>query len=565
MSIKIANNKLFLRVLPFSLLAWFLAVPIRTLNFGRLDWLQTNDPATHYLGWAFFRLEPLFQFPFGKTSFYGNGYNSSFFMTDSIPLVGVPLKFLSNLLPQHFQYLGIWILLCFILQAYYGTRLVCHFVVNKTSQFLVSLLIIFSPIFYYRLVHQDQGHIQLTSHFLILAAFVYYLELEPDNHKWIFLVPASFLIQTYIALMILVIFLASYANVYWKNWKQVDLSVAMRFLRVPIVTLIVLYTVGFFATSQNAMAAGGYGIYKTDLLGLIDPKTNISAKSISFSWFFPDFNTSVGTDEGFSYLGFGVIVLVCIAVAILIKSRFAGIKISRSTSILFLATLLLAIFSLSNIVEFAGNRLFTFGMPEKAFNTFSYFRCSGRFIWPMVYLVVLISAKVVESKIKSTTLLCGIFALCVVVQITEILPSLSRVRDRYEKVEQTQVLASRFDDVNAIDTFKLKQDLLQLSSKCIKVLPGGMSYGWIDISFIAYEIGATTNQGYFSRLDESRFSKTEESTERDFLNSNLTKNCTYIVTPEFKKSHSFEIENVKAKSRLTIGRLQLFSNAAYSK
>ena len=135
----------------------------------------------------------------------------------------------------------------------------CHFVVNKTSQFLVSLLIIFSPIFYYRLVHQDQGHIQLTSHFLILAAFVYYLELEPDNHKWIFLVPASFLIQTYIALMILVIFLASYANVYWKNWKQVDLSVAMRFLRVPIVTLIVLYTVGFFATSQNAMAAGGYG------------------------------------------------------------------------------------------------------------------------------------------------------------------------------------------------------------------------------------------------------------------------------------------------------------------
>jgi hypothetical protein len=120
-------------------------------------------------------------------------------------------------------------------------------------------------------------------------------------------------------------------------------------MRVPLVALIVLYAVGFFETSGNVRAASGYGIFKTDLLGFIDSKTDMSAKSISFSSFLPDINTSSGTAEGFSYLGLGVICLGFIAVVILIKSRFSGVKIFSPVSILFFATFLLMIFSLSNV------------------------------------------------------------------------------------------------------------------------------------------------------------------------------------------------------------------------
>ena len=82
----------------------------RILNPLFVRWLYWGDPSTSYLGWQFFRKTPFIQFPIGASPNYGVGFSSSIMFTDSVPLIAIPLKYLSFLLPHEFQYFGLWIL-----------------------------------------------------------------------------------------------------------------------------------------------------------------------------------------------------------------------------------------------------------------------------------------------------------------------------------------------------------------------------------------------------------------------------------------------------------------------
>ena len=72
----------------------------KILNPLFVRWLYWGDPSTSYLGWQFFRKTPLLQFPLGLNPNYGTGFSSSIMFTDSVPLIAIPLKYLSFLLPS---------------------------------------------------------------------------------------------------------------------------------------------------------------------------------------------------------------------------------------------------------------------------------------------------------------------------------------------------------------------------------------------------------------------------------------------------------------------------------
>ena len=76
------------------------------LNPTYIDWLLTGDPATHWLGWQFFRNAPLLQWPLGANPAYGGGMGSSIVFTDSIPLFAFLFKSINIFLPDKFQYFG---------------------------------------------------------------------------------------------------------------------------------------------------------------------------------------------------------------------------------------------------------------------------------------------------------------------------------------------------------------------------------------------------------------------------------------------------------------------------
>src|SRR5262249_38797262 len=91
--------------------------------------------------------------------------------TDSIPIVALMVRPLSPLLPQPFQYLGLYVCASFALLAYLGFKIfqrLCGG--NVLWALLGGFLILLSPVATFRLF----GHFALTSHWLILWALYQY-------------------------------------------------------------------------------------------------------------------------------------------------------------------------------------------------------------------------------------------------------------------------------------------------------------------------------------------------------------------------------------------------------
>lgn len=114
-----------------------------SLDVTNISFMLDGDPAQHWIGWEFFRHTPLLQWPIGNNTAYGIGLNNSIVYTDSIPLFALFFKLISPLLPETFQYTGIWIATCFVLQGATGFLLLNKLTENKWYSLLGSLLFVF--------------------------------------------------------------------------------------------------------------------------------------------------------------------------------------------------------------------------------------------------------------------------------------------------------------------------------------------------------------------------------------------------------------------------------------
>mgnify|MGYP003352552521 CR=1 FL=1 len=98
--------------------AFFAVGGISILNPRNINWLLADfDMTLEYLGWAFYRYGP-WTFPIGLNPNFGLDISSSIVYSNSLPLFAMVFKPLSSLLGEPFQFWGIWILLCFVLQAW---------------------------------------------------------------------------------------------------------------------------------------------------------------------------------------------------------------------------------------------------------------------------------------------------------------------------------------------------------------------------------------------------------------------------------------------------------------
>ena len=143
---------------------------LETLMPTNISWLMTvlHDWGQHYLGWQFFKEEP-WQFPLGHISklYYPVGTNVGF--TDSIPLLAIFFKIFASILPDDFQYFGLWLFACHLLAAYY-TILICRlFNVNTLFTLFAVMFIAANPVLVYRNMHPA-----LCAHWMLLASIYYY-------------------------------------------------------------------------------------------------------------------------------------------------------------------------------------------------------------------------------------------------------------------------------------------------------------------------------------------------------------------------------------------------------
>ena len=87
--------------------------------------------------------------------------------------------------------------------------------------------------------------------------------------------------------------------------------------------------VGYFEVRIYDTIALGFGVYKLNLLSILDSTNNI--REISWSWFMPDIKLAKGEElEGFNYLGFGGLLLIFLSSFLFFVSNKARVFIKNN-------------------------------------------------------------------------------------------------------------------------------------------------------------------------------------------------------------------------------------------
>ena len=152
-------------------------------------------------------------------------------------------------------------------------------------------------------------------------------------------------------------------------------------LACPLVTLGIA---GAYERGQSP-AAGGWSYYSMGLDALFNPvRSDFSA--ILKAWPL-DGGQSF---EGYQYLGFGILCLLAIAAALyaLTPEAKAARPFLRKLTPLALPFLALFLIAVTNHAQFYGYTVWKFDVPQSLRGTLGILRASGRFFWPISYLMV---------------------------------------------------------------------------------------------------------------------------------------------------------------------------------
>jgi hypothetical protein len=389
--------------------AFFLAVfGLRILEPTYIAWQLTDDPAHLYLGWEYFRHEP-WQFPFGKLAGYGTPEGSSIFYTDSIPIAALFFKCIRWALPQPFQYTGLWILLSYILQGVFGWLLSALNTQSRYCRMLMTCLFVLSP----SMLERSNRHIALVTHWIPLAAIYLGLlgakqfELRHPNWSWrcawTLLLVASGLVHLYICFMVVVIYLSAVgvfaATARWRKARTYwSLSLP------PIALLVALYLEGGFVVGPQGWTsgAGQFSLFSMNALSPFMPTHFDNPESAAHaSYFFDSIKVpNAGYHEGFNYLGLGTLGLLALALPVLAGGAVLRGQLARPAEderqllsfgpqlATWIACLSLAGLSLSNEIHWGLERLASYHMGPTLQRYADIFRSSGRFFWPLGYLLL---------------------------------------------------------------------------------------------------------------------------------------------------------------------------------
>lgn len=481
-------------------MAFLLIAGPQFLDPTNVAWLVGGDPLQHYLGWAFYRNSP-WAWPVGLNPLYGMEFSNSIVFTDSIPLLAIPFKAISQFLPYPFQYLGIWVLLCFVLQAYFAFRLIGLITNSAAIQCLGSILFLFSPPLIFRL----SLHESLMGHFIILAAL--YLNLKTSaksieakksyahSFAWIILLSIAILTHFYLAVMVLALWLADLCNRVFVKKSISYKDLALENMLLIGVAGFVAWQAGYFAIEGASGTTRGFGDFRTNLLALFN------SRGWSY-WLRPiplRDSVEAATGEGFQFLGAGSLFLLLGAVYAVIMGKIQILATTRLAvkNQLFLVIVLitLALISFSNYVGFGPWNL-RVPLPDFLLSILSIVRSSSRLFWPMYYTILLAIIYVLIKAYSSRSILI-LFGIAAVLQVVDTSAGWLPIREKVALSSSSQFKT------------KLQNSFWKDAGQHYKniVTTGGQN-NWEEFGIYASENQISTNIAHIARVD---YKKSEQS------------------------------------------------------
>lgn len=482
------------------------------LNPSYTAWL-TGDAFLAWQGWQFFRLSPMLQWPLGANPFFGLDISSSIVFPDSVPLMAFIFKPFSALLPTEFQYFGIFIFACFLLQSLYSYKILRLYSSTVLPAFFGSTLFVLAPILLVRLTETYQHH-ALFSQWVILAALYFYLRNKFSYTAWIALQVITLLINVYLFSMVFSVFLADLAQ--RKYLKQITTKTISILIPVTISSIIfIMWAVGFFMVGSpgaaDGLSGGGFGVYRMNLLSPID-------SNLIWSKLIPDFFTHKAEGEGFNFLGIGILSLLPIALLSLFQTRTIQKVISKKNAPLLILVIFCTIYALSNQIHIASHRLVGYEVPRFIGGIFNTFSSSGRFFWIPHYLFI-IGIFCLIFKIKSKHLQLIVILGAILIQVADSSRATNEIKTHFIHPNKT------FEKLNS----DLWGSFAKRYKKIIYVDPGHLQSPEI---LALYEFASShkmaINLNWQSKFNATKLLQYRDKISRDILEKKFDKDSLYI-------------------------------------
>ncbi|MEG0751114.1 MAG: DUF6311 domain-containing protein [Oscillospiraceae bacterium] len=474
-----------------------------------------QDILQHYLGWMSYRASPL-ALPLCITTQFYSPVGISIAYTDSIPLFAIIFRLLEPLLPDTFQYFGIFMLLCFILQGSCAALLLSLFMKGSLRPLVGSALFAVSPV----LLERAFRHTALSAQFLILAALYMYFSARRKNRLLsLWFAALAALAVTIHAYFVPLLFAIAFASLLEYAVKHKTLLRPLSLLIASFAAVLAsAWAVGLFHSKSSQTI--GYGYFCMNLNSLFNPT---SQGIDSWSALLPRWGQGLGTYEGFNYLGLGVLVIcVCAAVYSVVNLRNLNFRARvKSHFGLVFVCICLSVFAISNVVVLNSFTLFEIGIPRSLIDICSNLRASGRMFWVPYYLIMLACVLFVVRRVKPRWMLASLCAL-VVVQTVDMTPALLQKHNYlYSETpmysspftsEFWKIAARNYDRIFTIDSRGIHEPLF--------------------MAHIAVENGMTSNDPFAARSDLALLDDEIEAEMDKARKGDIDPKTLYITTYE---------------------------------
>jgi len=390
-----------------GLVAARLLLGARAFDPADVQWLMIGDRGQAFLGWHLARNEPS-TFPLGSLASYLPGLGATLGLADAIPWWSLLLRPASPWLGEVFQQVGPWLVLCYGALGALTVLLLRALTGDGVASVTATLLVLANPVLIARRIHPS-----LCAHWLLVGALVVYVYAASGRAGRGTRVAAAALValaagtHPYLAVMVLGLLLAAC----WAAHGAARRTIAESLVLVALAWAS-LWTFGFLTAARSS--APGFGEFSTDLLALVDP----SASSTGWSSVLPDLPSAERQYEGFAFLGAGPLLLIALGAALALAGRRRDAPQERGSCVpvrlgpLLVVVLAFAAFALSSRIRLGGRVIASldalYAMLEPLPSTF---RASGRFVWPLYYVLSIGGLALLRCSLRRTATFC---ALCVV-------------------------------------------------------------------------------------------------------------------------------------------------------
>jgi hypothetical protein len=343
---------------------------------------------------------------------------------------------------------------------------------------------------------------------------------EPSKKPWILVNTCSLLINIYLFAMTMAITLFS------KEGRN-----SLKDLKCLAALTLGAFFSGYvdardILASSNYASQGTYGTFKWNTLSMFNP--------------FPDWSFVIkdlwevnnGEYEGFSYLG--LITLLGLLACIAQMTRPSRAILTKRIAPLLPALIpcgLMALFAMTLSIGVGPTELSLTGLPWPLSVIGNIFRASGRFIWPLCYLITLASLTglhLLLEKGLAPRFLTIALAAAVTTSALDTGKSLARIKTAHSP--SGPIILSKLIS-NELHDRDVKQVLLENTSNSPEK--------WPSLLKLALSYKASINTGYFARYEASRLSQLNNKTSQALASNSLATNTIYLIHPTREHLYSF--------------------------